>query len=109
MCIRDSNNAAIFVAASNKEGWALPPAESMQCGCALVCTDIGGFADYAKNGETALTSPVYDVQALADNILALIKDNGKRVKIAKAGNEYIQRFTMENSYRLMHDFVNRAK
>lgn len=103
------NNAAIFVAASNKEGWALPPAESMQCGCALVCTDIGGFADYAKNGETALTSPVYDVQALADNILALIKDNGKRVKIAKAGNEYIQRFTMENSYRLMHDFVNSAK
>lgn len=99
------NRAAIFVAASNKEGWALPPAESMQCGCALVCTDIGGFADYAINGKTALTSPVYDVKALAANILALIKDDAKRQQIARAGNEFIQQFTLDNSFRLIKECV----
>lgn len=103
------NKSAIFVAASNKEGWALPPAESMQCGCALVCTDIGGFADYAINGETALTSPVYDVNALAENILALIKDDAKRQQIAKNGNEFIQRFTLENSFKLIQACVDGIK
>ena len=99
------NNAAIFVAASNKEGWALPPAESMQCGCALVCTDIGGFRDYAIDGKTALVSPVYDVQALSRNILELIGNNEKRIQIAKNANEFIQRFTLENSFALMSKVV----
>ena len=87
------NNASIFIAASENEGWALPPAEAMQCGVALVCTDIGGFSDYAKNNETALTSPVYDVQALANNILRLIQNNSLRIEIATNGYKYIQRFS----------------
>lgn len=99
------NRSAIFLAASNKEGWALPPAESMQCGCALVCTDIGGFADYAIKDETALTSPVYDVQALAVNILDLIEHDEKRQQIARKGNEFIQQFTLENSYKLIEGVI----
>lgn len=99
------NNAAIFVAASNKEGWALPPAESMQCGCALVCTDIGGFADYAKNEETALTSPVYDVKKLSENIIRLVKDNAFRIKLAENGNNFIQRFTLEASFEKIRKAV----
>ncbi len=91
------NDAAIFVAASKAEGMALPPAEAMICGAALCCTDIGGFAIYAKNGETALTSPVYDVDTLAKNIITLIKDNNYRIKIAKNGNEFIHQYTWEKA------------
>ncbi len=94
------NNAAIFVAASKAEGMALPPAESMICGCALVCTEIPGFALYAKNNETALTSPVFDVQKLADNIIILIKNIDLRMRIATSGNNFIKQFTWEKAFIL---------
>ena len=80
----------------------------MQCGCALVCTDIGGFRDYAIDGKTALVSPVYDVQALSRNILELIGNNEKRIQIAKNANEFIQRFTLENSFALMSNVVEQG-
>lgn len=91
------NNSAIFLAASEKEGWALPPAEAMQCGAALVCTDIGGFADYAISNKTALISPVYDINALAQNLIRLIKNNELRIKLAKTGYKFIQQFTTESA------------
>lgn len=91
------NDSAIFVAASKAEGMALPPAEAMICGAALCCTDIDGFALYAIDGETALTSAVYDVAALAKNIEKLICDNDLRIKIAKQGNEFIKQFTWEKA------------
>jgi len=100
------NNAAIFIAASKAEGFALPPAEAMICGCALCCTDIGGFAMYAINEKTALTSKVYDVQSLTENILKLIMNNELRIKIAKNGNEFIKRFTWENSIKQFNNFLN---
>lgn len=92
------NNAAIFIAASKAEGMALPPAEAMICGCALCCTDIGGFSVYAKHNQTALLSPVYDVQALAQNILTLIHNPELRIRLATAGNQFIRQFTWEKAY-----------
>lgn len=92
------NKASIFVAASKAEGMALPPAEAMMCGCALVCTDIGGFSVYAKNDETALMSTVYDVDALAQNILRLVQDDGLRKRLARNGNEFIKQFTWERAF-----------
>ena len=92
------NNAAIFVAASRTEGMALPPAEAMICGAALCCTDIGGFQLYAIHNKTALLSPVFDTEALANNILRLIKDNELRIQLARAGNEYIKQFTWEKAF-----------
>lgn len=91
------NDSAIYVAASKAEGMALPPAEAMICGCALVCTNIDGFAMYAINNETALTSPPFDYKALAENIIKLIENNDLRINIAEKGNEYIHQFTWENS------------
>lgn len=103
------NKASIFVAASMKEGWALPPAEALQCGAALVCTDIGGFGAYAINNETALVSKVYDVQSLAENILKFITDNDLRIRIAKNGNKYIQQFTWDKSFSMMKRLIENCK
>ena len=92
-----------------KEGWALPPAEALQCGAALVCTDIGGFGAYAINNETALVSKVYDVQSLAENILKFITDNDLRIRIAKNGNKYIQQFTWDKSFSMMKRLIENCK
>lgn len=101
------NQAAIFVAASQKEGWGLPPAEAMQCGAALVCTDTGAVSEYAINKITALTSPVFDINKLAENIIKLINNNDLRISIATKGNEFIQKFTWKSSFALMKNEVEK--
>lgn len=99
------NQAAIFIAASNIEGFGLPLAEAMTCGCALCCTDTTGFLDFAKDNITALTSPIYDVNALAENILKLINNNSLRVSIAKSGNEYIKQFSWNKAVNSFNNFL----
>jgi len=79
------NSASIFLSPSSTEGWALPPAEAMSCGCALVSTDIGGVRDYARAGETALLAPVDDVAGLAAHVVTLVRDQQMRHALARAG------------------------
>jgi glycosyltransferase involved in cell wall biosynthesis len=91
------NSSAIFISPSLGEGWALPPAEAMCCGCALICTDIGGHAAYAKDKETALLVSSEDPIDLADKISTLIEDNQYRIQLARKGNDFIKRFSWKKS------------
>ncbi|MFC2711089.1 glycosyltransferase family 4 protein, partial [Hoylesella oralis] len=93
------NNAAIFVGSSNIEGWGLTVGEAMQCGCAVACTNNLGYLEMAKNGDTALVSPVGNAEALAENILKLIEDKELRIKIATNGNQFIKTLDIEKSYK----------
>jgi len=43
------NNSAIFISPSLAEGWPLPPAEAMMCGCVVIATDIGGHREYIED------------------------------------------------------------
>ena len=97
------NNSAVYIAASSSEGFGLTVAEAMICGCAVCCTNNGGFASMVTDGETGLLSAVYDVNALAQNIIRLIKDNYLRIKLAKSGNENIRKFSWESA---VEKFVN---
>ena len=93
------NHASIFVGSSYTEGWGLTVGEAMLCGCAVACTDNNGYLEMAKDGETALVSPVGDANALADNMTRLITDNQLRIAIAQQGNRMIQEFDIELAYR----------
>ena len=90
------NEAAIFVSPSWAEGWALPPAEAMQCGCATVLTDIGGH-EYAIHGKTSLLSAPKDIDQMAQNIETLIKDRDQRLRLAHAGIAEMQQYTWERA------------
>lgn len=91
------NQASIFLSPSWTEGFSLPPAEALQCGAALVLTDIGGPAAYAIHEVTALLSPVKDPAAMAANILRLVRDPELRLRLARNGNAAIQEFTWERA------------
>lgn len=95
------NTAAIFVAASELEGWGLTVSEAMICGAAVACTDTSGFKSFCRNEETALMSPVRDPEALAKNICRLIEDDELRIRIATAGYKSIQQFTWERSFGIL--------
>jgi glycosyltransferase involved in cell wall biosynthesis len=91
------NGASIFISPSWTEGFPLPPAEALQCGAALVGTDIDGTAMYAIHEKTALLSPVKNPEAMAANILRMLRDTELRLRLARNGHEFIQQFTWERA------------
>ncbi|HEY0795773.1 MAG TPA: glycosyltransferase family 4 protein [Acidisarcina sp.] len=99
------NQAAIFVSPSWAEGWALPPAEALMCGCALAVTDIGGHEAYARHEQTALLSPVKDPEALAANIVRLVLDENLRLKLSRQGHRLIQQFTWERAGQALRELI----
>lgn len=92
------NAHAIFLSSSIGEGWALPPAEAMACGCAVACTDIGGHADYAQHEQTALLFPVKNTDAIVKQVSRLLDDESFRIKLALAGQQsMLSNFNWERS------------
>lgn len=95
------NNAAIYLCSSSLEGWPLPPAESMTCGCALVGYDIGGLRDYAFHERSALLSPLGDEEDLLNNLKRLLENSDDRINLADKGLETILHFSWESSTNQM--------
>lgn len=99
------NDSAIFVAPSWTEGWALPPAEAMTCGAALIASNIGGHCDYAIPEETALLFPPHGSEQMAENILRLIRDQSLRIRMARNGHQFIQQYTWERSINQLESYL----
>lgn len=96
------NEAAIFLSPSLGEGWALPPAEAMACGCAVVCTNIGGHHDYAINETTALLVQPGNTNDMIEKIRDLLKNDSQRIQLASAGSKLINNtFNWGHSVQLM--------
>jgi glycosyltransferase involved in cell wall biosynthesis len=91
------NASSIYLCPSRSEGWHLPPAEAMACGCAVVSTAIDGVGDYAVAGRTALLAPVGSPDELARSIVRLCRDDAERTRLALAGNELVAGFSSERS------------
>jgi len=89
------NGNRIYVCSSLAEGFALPPAEAMACGCAVATTDCGGNREFAFDGDNALISPPGDADALARNILRLLEDDELRIRLATRGRDLIRKFTWQ--------------
>lgn len=95
------NNCSIFLGPSFSEGFNLTVAEAMQCGCAVACTDIGGYTVVCKEGITALTCPTGDSQALAGIVLKLIENDRLRYDIANNAHKEIKNFSWNKAFELM--------
>ncbi len=92
------NNASIFVGTSLGEGWGLTLCEAMQCGCAIVCTNVFGYNEFAFDKKNALLCESKNSNELAKNIIKLIENNELRCRLADNGYEDIKDFTWEKSY-----------
>ena len=86
------NEASVFFSPSLIEGWALPPAEAMACGCAVVCTNIGGHADYAIDGKTALLVSPSNEKVMEERLFELLTNTELKNTLAKNGNEFISTY-----------------
>ena len=95
------NGSRIYLCSSWAEGWALPPAEAMACGCAIVTTQCSGVSEYVEQGETGLFSPIKDPHGMAENLIRLLEDDALRVRLAKSGHGEIRKHTWEKSTDLL--------
>lgn len=93
------NNASIFMGTSLGEGWGLTVCEAMQCGCAVVCTDVVGYNEFAFNEKNALLCESKSGEALAKNTIKLIENDELRYIIANEGYKTIKKYTWEKAYK----------
>jgi len=102
------NRASIFISASANEGWGLAPCEAGVCGCAIAVTDNFGHREFAIDHETALVSPVGDVEALAANIVRLAKDAELRKRLNTALRTTLAEFSWSRSSELFEQALTGA-
>jgi glycosyltransferase involved in cell wall biosynthesis len=80
----------VFCMASFSEGLPISIMEAMAVGVPVVTTWIAGIPELARQGETALTVPPADAEALADAIARLAGDEALRVRLAQAGRALVE-------------------
>lgn len=87
----------IFLSPSKEEGFGMPNMEASVCGLPVVTTNVGAVPEYSQNGKTMLASESGDVNALAENLVRLAKDEELRKRLGRESHEYIKRFRWEKS------------
>lgn len=103
------NRSSIFLSPSHSEGWGLTVSEAMQCGCAVVTSDIGGFKDFVYDRVTGLVFAVKNVSQIVSHLLELIANPELRITLAQNGNSLIQQFTWERAVRHMSAVLTHLK
>jgi L-malate glycosyltransferase len=85
----------VFVSASHTESFGLAIAEAMASTTPVVATMTEGAQEIIENGESGLLAAIGNFEALADEIVTLLKDDAKAQRIATRGYERIRaRFSL---------------
>ncbi len=92
-------SADCLLLASNYEGYALVAMEALQCGLAVVMTDVGVAGEIVKNGENGLVAPVGSKETLVLALEKLYKDPFLRERLSGAARN-IKTQTEEEYLRL---------
>lgn len=94
------NQSAVYICPSINEGFGLPGAEAMACGCAYVSSDYGGQREYTEENKNVLLSPPGNVDEMVRNVRMFFDDSQKRIQFAENGYRSIQQRTWEKSLDL---------
>ena len=87
----------LFVSASWREGFGVPPLEAMACAAPVVLTDSGGVREYARHEENCLMVPPRDPVALADAMLRVLTEPDLAERLRRNGPPTAARFTWEQA------------
>lgn len=88
--------AGVFLFASKHEGFGLPAAEAMACGCPVVATRANGNAEFCRDGETALMTDPGDVDGLVERVGQLLEDPHLARRLADNGRTQVQEYRWEH-------------
>lgn len=100
------NKSAIFVLPSLIEGFSIPTAQAMACGCVPVVTNCGGVTEYVSNGINGIIVPLKDSDALKEAVLYLIENPELMKRLSNNGQQTIQGFSLSSMYNSFISAVN---
>ncbi len=78
--------------ATGNESFGIVLLEAMASGRALVCSDIDGYRSVVTDGEDGVLVPPQDAAALADTLVAVLRDPERRAMLAHAGRRTALRY-----------------
>ena len=95
------SSCAVCVYPSLYEGFGFPPLEAMSCGAPVIASEIPVLREVT--GEAAVRVPALDVQRLAESLVEMLREEGKRAYFSEAGISWARRFTWEKTAQLTLD------
>ena len=82
------------------EGVPITLVEAMAAGVPVVATDCGSIRDTVQDGEQGFVVPVGDVDAFADRLQRLARDESLRTRLGKSGRARVEdEFQIQNTAR----------
>jgi glycosyltransferase involved in cell wall biosynthesis len=92
----------IVLLTSNNEGTPVSLIEAQSAGKPVVSTDVGGVEDIVSHGSSGYITPVNDVKGFSAYVVELIRDEGLRKSMGKAGHtNVIRKFSRQRLVRDM--------
>jgi glycosyltransferase involved in cell wall biosynthesis len=91
--------AHIAIQPSMKEGWGLTVIEANACGTPVIAANVPGLIDSVVHDETGILVPYGDPNALAQEVVALLTDSGRLLRLSQAAVEWAGRFNWEQTAR----------
>lgn len=90
--------------ATGQESFGIVLLEAMAAGRAIVCSDIHGYKGVVRRGDQALLVPPKDPEALAEALIALIRDPERRARMGESGRQRAVQFGWENITAKVDDY-----
>ena len=104
------HQATIFCLSSRTEAFPAAPLEAMSVGVACVLARIGGVSDIATDEADSLLFAPEDAGELTDKLQRVWRDEGLRVRIARAGTVTSRRFSWQRVADMYEDlFIKTAR
>jgi N-acetyl-alpha-D-glucosaminyl L-malate synthase BshA len=93
----------IFVLPSVSESFGLAALEAMAANTAVISTNTGGLPEVNIQGKTGFLSNIGDVEDMAKNTLAILKDDETLHQFKESAKEHTKQFSLKNILPVYED------
>ncbi len=98
----------LFLLPSETESFGLAALEAMACGVPVISSNSGGLPEVNKNNVSGYLSNVGDVEDMAKNAIAILKDDATLAKFKENALAVAKNFDINNILPLYEDLYERA-
>tara|TARA_R110000787_G_scaffold32138_12_gene84966 strand:- start:2113 stop:3246 length:1134 start_codon:yes stop_codon:yes gene_type:complete len=96
----------VFLLPSESESFGLAALEAMAAETPVISTNTGGLPEVNVQGVTGHLSNLGDVDDMAKNALAILKDDETLLRFKKAAKEHTKQFSLENILPVYEDIYS---